>query len=356
MRPVYRSLLLGVSLLGGCGDGDAPDVMFERLLERMSNVTGVAPGADVPAAAIPAYPRPRELLLPLDDMRVGFGTFLGLGQCHLLGEVSARNSSLGKVQSATARLLYELRFHRQVKSCLHDLERSQKRDEEFITTVQQIEIRKRANLPAVFWNATFASPEFRVLLNTAAEPLARGAEPTSAELTGALGFIARIGQTLESDDEAIDATPLESRYFVIQSGKLVGPLLQGMAQGRAYLARGTDVLETVASQDRLCPAGHKTPRGEYLFNVFRKYYIGEVQPYLSLLHTTARPLFEALHEVLEAQKVPPPPAFQAFYDATLNPDTPNSLWIRFNQDIARHTRAWQHVLKQCELMPTATER
>lgn len=348
------ALTLLLSLVG-CANDHSPSVMFERLLERLSNVTEVEADPESALAPLPVYPRPRDLTLLLDDVRVGFGTFHGLGRCRLLGEVSGRNSSLGKVQSVTARLLYELRFYRQLQACLDELRQSDQRDDEFITETQAIASRKRANLPAVFWNATFASPEFRTLMNTASEPLARDAEPAVADITDALGYITRIGMTLESDGETVENGPLESRYFVLQSGKRVGPLLQGMAVSRDYLARGTHLLETVASQNRICPMGKKTRRGKHLFNVFQKFYIGEAQPYLSLLHTQARPLFEGINDLLKVQKAPVPPAFQTFYDATINSDISTSLWKGFNEDIARHTRAWQKVLGQCDLMPKLPE-
>jgi len=347
----HWGVLVMLLALGGCGNNRSPNVMFERLLERLSNVTEVEmePGSTV--APLPAYPRPRDLTLPLDDVRVGLGTFHGLGRCRLLGEVSARNSSLGKVQSVTARLLYELRFYRQLQACLDELRQADKRDDDFIADAQAIASRKRANLPATFWNATFASPEFRTLMNTAAEPLARDSEPVVADITDALGYITQIGMTLEFGLETVENGPLESRYFVLQSGKLLGPLLQGMAVSRDYLARGTHLLEMVASENRLCPMGKKTRRGEHLFNVFQKFYIGEAQPYLSLLHTRARPVIEGLNELLRVQTAPVPPAFQVFYDETINPEISTSLWMEFNEDIARHTRAWQKVLGQCDLMP-----
>jgi hypothetical protein len=179
----HWGVLVMLLALGGCGNNRSPNVMFERLLERLSNVTEVEMEPESTVDPLPAYPRPRDLTLPLDDVRVGLGTFHGLGRCRLLGEVSARNSSLGKVQSVTARLLYELRFYRQLQACLHELRQAEHRDDEFITETQAIASRKRANLPAVFWNATFASPEFRTLMNTAAEPLARNAEPAVADIT-----------------------------------------------------------------------------------------------------------------------------------------------------------------------------
>jgi hypothetical protein len=342
-------------VFGGCGDQTSAKSMFDRALSRMANVAEVDSPPRQPLPPLPDYPRPRDLRLPEADLRVGFGTYLSLGQCHLLGEISARNSSLGRVQAASTRLLYELRFYRQLKHCLRELEQSPERDADFHTRLKAIEISKRSNLPSVFWNATFASPEFRTLLNTAADPLARGQLLPTADIVGALGLLSRIGRTLETDMATLELAELEPHYYALQAGKVVGPLLRGMVESRDYLVRGTGLLEAVARENRLCPGGHKTQRGEYLFNVFRKFYIGEVQPYLSLLHRTARPLIEGLDELLHAQGVEPPPAFVEFYAATLNPAATGSLWQTFNEDIARHTRAWQTVLKQCDLMPTGPD-
>jgi hypothetical protein len=53
----------------------------------------------------------------------------------------------------------------------------------------------------------------------------------------------------------------------------------------------------------------------------------------------------------QVQRVEAPDGFVQFYDATLNPASASSLWSRFDRQIARHTHAWQAVLKQCDLMP-----
>ena len=342
----------------GCSNDRSPDTMYERLLDRLSNVTDIEVTPTPKTPPLPSYPRPRDLTLPVDDVRVGFSTFHGLGRCGLLGEVSARNSSLGKFQSITARLLYEQRFYRQLQACIDRMRQASQPDDEFLKETQAIATRKQANLPAIFWNATFASPEFRTLMNTAAEPLARDSDPATADIAGALEFITQIGMSLDSvsvDSKPVEIGPLEAHYFKLQSGKLVGGLLQGMWVSRDYLRRGSRLLQTVADQNRLCPMGKKTKRSEYLFNVFQKYYIGEAQPYLSLLHTRARPVFARLQDLLKVQKAPTPAAFGDFYDKTLNPDIGLSLWSEFNEEIAQHTRAWQKVLRQCDLMPKPAE-
>ena len=338
--------------LPGCGQSRSPEEVFTQLFERISNVTEVTVKPMEPVNLLPSYPRPRDLVLPVEDIRVGFSTYIGLGRCGLVGEVSARNSSLGKFQSATARLLYERRFLRQLKGCIQDLQPSnEKEQKKFLAEVQSIADRKTAILPTVFWNATFGSPEFRVLLSTHKETIPLRSKSSSTELVSALRFISVQGNERRSDQDPKEQSMLESQYYILQSSKLLGQLLQGMVVTTNYIQQGSELLETVAEQRKLCPMGGKTVKSDYLFNVFQKFYIGEAQPYISLIHTQARPLVEAIHELVQEQKIEIPDAFQLFYDQTLNSESDGSVWTKFNKAISRHTIAWQSVLKQCDLMP-----
>lgn len=352
MKQKTLFVLCLLMVISGCGETRSPEHFFSRLLDRIENVTEVSPKPIARLEVLPSYPRPRDLVLTVEDIRVGFGTYIGLGRCGLIGEVSARNSSLGKLQSPTARFLYERRFLQQLRGCIQDLKQSKKSEQKkFLEEVQSIADRKTAILPIVFWNATFGSPEFRVLLSTQTGPLPMRSDPSGVDLVTALDFISDQAAELRSERDTPAASTVESRYYVLQSSKLIGQLLHGIVVATDYMERGSVLLETVAEQKRLCPLGRKTVKGDYLFNVFRKFYIGEAQPYISLIHTQARPLVEVIQELVERQETDTPEAFQNFYDQTLNPNSKASAWFKFNQSIARHTQAWQSVLKQCDLMP-----
>jgi hypothetical protein len=131
----------------------------------------------------------------------------------------------------------------------------------------------------------------------------------------------------------------------------VGKLLQGLELSRFWLGQASAILSNTAAANTLCPAGRTTTRGEYLFNVFRKFYAGEVQPYLSSLHRQSAPVLSAIDRLRDAQRFEPPPQFIVFYDSWLSPDSRDGLWQHFNEELRRHTRAWQTVLTQCALMP-----
>lgn len=352
VKSISLILVALCSIISGCGQSRSPEKFFNQLLERISNVTEISAHPMEISQSLPYYPRPREITLPVEDIRVGFSTYIGLGRCGLVGEISARNSSLGKLQAPTARLLYERRFLRQIKGCIQDLRQSNDQDQKrFLGEVEHIAERKTSLLPTIFWNATFGSPEFRTFLGIHQDSLPMQSDISSTELVSAVRFISAQGLELELDQDSVDQSDLESQYFLLQSSRLIGQLLQAMLVATDYMHKGSELLESAAEQKKLCPLGRKTIKGDYLFNVFQKFYIGEAQPYLSLIHTRARPLVEAIHQLVKEERVEIPTSFETYYDQTLNPESEGSVWNNFNRALSRHTLAWQSVLKQCELMP-----
>lgn len=91
--------------------------MFENYLDRLANVAEVDIDEAIAPPAVPPYPRPRDIALPIDDIRIGVITYLEMTRCGLVGEISARNNSLGRVQRESGRFLYELNLFRKLSEC-----------------------------------------------------------------------------------------------------------------------------------------------------------------------------------------------------------------------------------------------
>lgn len=357
LRPSFRRIvsLFCLGFLTGCGGGDAPEVMFRNYIERVGNVTGFQPATTETMEGLPPYPRTRDLVLPEVEVRVGVLSYLALGECRLLQEVGERNSSLGRVQAASGRLLYEMRFYDQISTCERDVRQSRPDDRGFLDELAAIRRAKEIALPRAFWNATFASPEFHILLSTGTPPLQRNEALSLAEIEAALATLTRLGNRLRDGPRDLSLATLEERYFELQRAKVAGKLLQGLHLSRHHLVRATEILRQTADAGQLCPMGRKTTRGEYLHNVFVKFYAGEVQPYIAMLHRHGAPFLGLLHELRRAETVEPPVAFLAFYDRWLSPETAEGLWQSFDRAVKDHTRGWQAVLTQCGLMPRGPE-
>lgn len=329
--------------------------MFRNYSERLANVTGFQPPAAEILQPIPPYPRIRDLVLPEREVRVGVLSYLALGECGLLHDVSERNSSLGRVQAASGRLLYEIRFYEQISACERDVQLRRPDDQDFPGELASIRRAKEAVLPRAFWNATFASPEFHTLLSTGTLPLRRNEKMSLTEVEASLAMLTRIGKGLQQGAAGLTLAVLERGYFELQRAKLAGKLLQGLHLSRDHLVRTTGILRQTAEARPICPMGRKTTRGEYLRNVFVKFYAGEVQPYIGLLHRQSALLLASLDTLLKVQTVEPPTAFLEFYERWLSTDNADGLWQSFDRAVKDHTRAWQAVLSQCGLMPRGPE-
>jgi len=350
LRASFRSLFAIVLAFGlaGCS-GDSPEAMFGNYFDRLSNATGIELDEAAAPPAVPPYPRARDIVLPVDDIRIGVIAYLEMTRCGLVGEISARNSSLGRVQRESGRFLYELNVFRKLSECETRLQGTDE-DREFARKIESLRQTKADTLPRVFWNATFPAREFRVFMDTATDPLQRSEKISVARFERPIRYLASLGPKLE-EAPPISPGEFEQLYFELQADKTGGKIVRALSLSRFYLDRAGQLLEQAASAGRLCPMGRKTRQAEYLFNVFVKFYAGDVQPYISRLHQAASPLIESVRHLKESQRVEIPPAFASYYAAALDPETEQGLWLRFNAALQRHTRAWGTVLKPCGMMP-----
>ena len=101
-----------VCLLSACGEPTIED-HYDEYLTRLARVLD----QDLPDWQVNSqnylqqrYPGPKERQWQATDTRVGVFDFLALDDCNLMTLVSERNSSLGKVMSATSILNYRLDF------------------------------------------------------------------------------------------------------------------------------------------------------------------------------------------------------------------------------------------------------
>lgn len=338
----------------GCSDPNAPENMYEKYISRLSNVTEIDPPLLPDRAALPAYPETRDLMLNSEEIRVGLLDFLSFSECQLLHDISERNSGLGRVQQASVRLRYEMQFYFKLSACLEKLQQQSEPDEKLIelkALVSDVLKRKQKVLPMAYWNATWASPELRILLSSGSQPYQRDEEIPVTELNRDLGFLLRVAQQLYSGGPTLSDANFEQHYYRLQQNKSIGQWLQSVWISLDYLEQAEQILQKAEATGSVCPNGRRTQRANYLQNVFIKFYAGEVQPYLSKLYRAGQSLLPQLAELRNAQTTQVPTAFEAYYRQLIDAEASAGLWKNFLQRMQAHTRAWQGLLKQCGMMP-----
>ena len=342
--------LLAMGIIGACGNPDSLDSVLADYRQRVENATGVeSPGQG--QVTLSTYPSHRDRTLATADIRVGTGDFLKLYDCDIFRLVNNRNSVLGKVMPVSQRLVYEVDFLRSAETCHDRLMTETTANDEFLAAFRAIIRQKRANLPKTVWNATFDSPEMQKAFSLAVapwSPLEQAAYTSSYE---SIEYLRNIAGQLPDPTPALDLDELENQYYNLQLHRFGGALLQSIGLLTDHLNSAAHSLEQAIVNQPICHRNTPDSNARILENIFTKYYIGRVQPQLSQVHQQGKTWLTAINGLIDRQQVQTPAAFDRYRADMLSLDSETSLWGRFRQAIARHTRAWRSLLGQCGLMP-----
>lgn len=344
----YFLLLLYCIGVCACSNTDTAEELLADYLKRLERATGIVSQAAKSVPLLP-YPAKRAQQLDVTPLHMGVLDFIKVYQCDLFRLVNERNSVMGRVMPISQQLAYEMQFLHDAERCYEKLLKAEEADEAFLTAFAEVITTKRANLPKVFWNATFNSPELKKAFSLAVSPLNPDEQAGYVNSRQSLEYFHKLGEKIQTGVMEVDVDTLEDHYYTLQRYRYGGRLAKSAAQLIEYLNRATHALETVVQERPICHRDQPTEKAHILHNVFVKFYAQGVGPYLSQIHQQGRAWLAAIEALVQVQGVPLPTAFSRYQTRMLTPD--QGLWRRFDVAIGRHTRAWQTLLDQCGLMP-----
>ena len=340
-------LLICALLLCACTPADDGMALQDDYLKRLSNALDVDPAQPLDTAEIIRYrlPARRERVINIPEVRISLIELLvEVRRCpKLQQQISLRNNSLGKQLSPSSRLAYEGDLLRAIDACI-DYVRGDE-EQALLGTLAQLAQDKRAQLPAVFWNALNASPEVERYLRFDEHALALNADKDSAALD-ALAQLARIGHALPGTLPP-SAEQLDPLFFALHASDKGGQLIHSLVSLTHSLNQGSRMLQNRQQQRPVCPTGKATERGRILQNIFVKYYAGSLQPYLAQVDQRGQSWSDSLRSLSNVSQVP---AATHQYLQSLSADQ-DSLWADFQKATVRHVRSWQDLLNSCGLAP-----
>jgi hypothetical protein len=155
-------------LLPGC-QPNGPDTPFEVYLHRLSTALAIE---HVPhqAARLPALPAAEYLRLLISPAEVGPVEILDLGDCAVQSTFIKRNSALGRGAKPSQQLLLQLEYLRLAPPCIRHLQSQHKTA--LASTLEYSWQRGRRQLPALIFNATLGSEEYRAFWRATPTPRA----------------------------------------------------------------------------------------------------------------------------------------------------------------------------------------
>lgn len=291
--------------------------------------------------SVQRYPGRRSIQLPVTDLRINFWEALSLLKCDVQDLIAERNSILSKVMPVSRLLHWEHRFLIKITACRAELPDDQEKDDKLPARLDSIITIKEKDLSSVYWNATFASPEFQKLFSLAVSPLDPAADyPVHRKVVAALEYFSVVGRHLGRPDFDMDISEMENNNQALQIEPYGAALLKSIQLLREYL-------NAVALSIDAALAQNPNPGPETLnsyFEIFRTTYGPTIQPYLSAVHRNGQEFLSALNQLYESQPASTPENFRDYYQRYLSMETPDGLWQQFERAIQRHNRSWQKLL------------
>ncbi|MCD1598279.1 DUF3080 family protein [Rheinheimera aquimaris] len=326
-------LLLSLTACSGY-NGDKALTNYQQRLARVLDTT--APDSSLPAAAKLA--EQRDLKQPLPDLRLDITDAYATRRCSLDTLIGERNSSLGKVYSASKQLSYELRFLSQLQLCL-----SQSWDNTaLLTQLQQVYQQKQHSIDIAFNNMLLTDDTLRKELLGVSKTLPVNSATGISETWQALTELTLLQQFIsEQNWQAASNVDIEHQLQVLYRYNALGRLQYSLRQSTHQLSQINQMLTDI-SPEQLCQPRPDKQQLEILANIFNKFFIAEVQQYTVNLQSYQQQLWPLL-ETLYAD-TPIHAALTQRFDNTLQ---------QMRRELAEHLRWWQTLNSQCPLQLTA---
>lgn len=307
--PLRRALLAGcaaLALLTGC-EAEGPDAEFATYLDRLARTLGVASSRVAPTP-LPKRPRTGKIRIDIPASKLDTLDFLALSGCDVQVTIGKRNSSLGRMARASQSLLLELEYLRLAPACSAYLR--ERGDNTLADTLDQAWQLKRQQLPALIFNATLGSDEYRLFWKPA--PLLKNypANISSSVITALEAINTHARRWLAGNFTA------DNREFEILLSEAAkgdgGALFQALSSQASWLESANRLLEQSRARGPLCSPGRRLAAADILPNVIRKYFIGNIQPWSAAVGRRYHQLMPPIVELEQLLTPALPPFYLAW--------------------------------------------
>ncbi len=334
MKPALIIIALG--LVTACTPAQDAKGVWDNYMSRLETV--MDDSAPAPNYAVPLFQPPR---LPETESTVSVGVLdlFKLDRCRLGALVSERNSTLGKVSTASQQFIYHVRFIQLTPECLS------------ILSDESPELSESLNLALVDKQQTAVSAFDRMLVNDASLRQSLFAGSTSMQLDNALAGITELEMAVKSllqmkraladgEFERVDAELVESNLEQFYRHTLLQRYMAGSRDSLEALEQ-VNLLLAANPDFRECAKRGNNRSREILATVFRKYYLPGAQAYLSRLRQIQLRLGPDLIALFKGTAMA---EGVNFYFAE---GDENTLHGRMETQIKQHVAWWQQLQDSC---------
>ena len=314
--------------------------------QRIQNVVGNKNQKPYTSSLKP-YPRRRHIKLHDTDKRISFLDFFTLDQCGLQNLIANRNSALGKQMLKSQKLLYEHQLALTLTTCINQQKLLNNPNEDFINKLYEIRDAKANDLSIAYWNGVFASKEIQNHFSFSTGPLDINKNLQPMLQLYALKFLNNLNSRLGTSS-TLTSEEMEVHYHILSNRQYGGELLQSMDLLAFYLNEIGTSLNKLTRSNTFCSQNSSKQKAAVLNNIFNKFYVGKIQPYLARVHKESHNWLTILEELVSQHPIKAT-AFRSYYEYQLNPIKKTSTFARLNSANTRHVKAWQMLFDKCNV-------
>ena len=376
LRNVCRAGVISVAMFAllGCFGGSTVKQSIDDYAARLSRVLDTPlPDSfnDKITTPLPKLADSATLKQAIEGVNINLREFYALQDCELGTVVAERNTSLGKSQLPSQRLVYESKLLNVLKSCEAALTKeneSNQRNAALAATIASWREQKTQDYSKTWANLVQGSQELRLALNTPERLFSVENNKDALSSVNALYYISSLSNkglllsdmyssnTASSDTETeatnennsesiIESSELEQQLKIIRSARLPATLWHTQQTLTQNLSLLTDMLETELDAVS-CPEGRASDKAKILRNVFYLFFIEEIQPVGSLVNQYHYKL-EPLWEDWLAQ-----PSLHKEFKRYIRQQSQDG-FNQYSSAMKAHVNLWQGFLGRCNLSPVA---
>lgn len=328
--------------LSGCLSGSQLEESLDDYTSRLAYVLDTE------------LPEPEKQVLPplastdtlthhIAPVNINLREFHALNGCELNRLVALRNTSLGKSQLSSQRLVYESQVIAELTSCQNSVATSNPELANKLTKWAEL---KAQDFTLTWANVIQTSQELRLALNTPEHLLSADNNKDALASINSLYFLNAVLPPTTSDvRNPIDSKELETQLHIIRSARL--PATLWLTQQTLYDSLTELNLTLPVHLDAIsCPEGRASEQAKILRNVFYLFFIKEIQPIGSVLNQYHYKLAPLWDDWMERESL------RTQFKTYIRLHTEEG-FKHYQDAMTMHVEMWQHFLKRCNLSPVA---
>ncbi len=331
---IGRLFILLCLFVGGCQQQQLLPDTLDEYHTRLARVLALPEHVSTPVISLD-YPSPEQRNINIPRISMPLADFYAISECELAPLIAQRNTSLGKVEPPSRRLVYEATLLHTITRCI---ELAGAIETQANATLYDALTSKQSHYPKAWANLIQNSQSIRLGLGFSPGYIEGDISDGFVETKAALQYLLQARST-----PPLDITHLESQLAILESFRLLARLYRSTQLLTQKLGHINQQLSEY-NNDFTCANPAVKTQIKILNNVMKQFFIQELQPIASHINRYQHELAPVLNQIMSFPDIHP--SMSAYLD------TQTQSFDAYQTAFKDHVGLLQQVLAICGLRPT----